>query len=333
MKALVTGGGGFVGKNLVRALLDRGDQVRILARSEHADVEAWGVEAHRGDVADPAAVDRATAGVDCVFHVASKVGYWGPYAGYQATNVGGTDNLLEACRRHGVPRLLYTSTPSVAIGTRAGFEGADETTPYPERFLSPYGRSKAEAERRVLAANGPALRTAAIRPHFIYGPGDPQIAPRLVENAKRGTIARIGDGTNRVDVTYIDNCVAAHLAAQDALADPGSAVGGQAYFIGDPEPVRLWDFVARILAGRGAPPVEKRLSFATAFALGAALEGAFRMFAVKKEPPLTRMAAIILGTSHFFSHDKARRDFDYRPAIATDEGLSRYFAACAIEPA
>lgn len=329
MKALVTGGGGFLGKNLVRALLDRGEQVRILARSEYPELAGWGVETHRGDVRDAAAVDRAVEGVDCVFHVASKVGYWGPYAEYEATNVGGAKKLLDACRRHGVGRLLYTSTPSVAIGIRAGFEGADETTPYPARFLSPYGRSKAAAEKLVLAANGPTVRTAAIRPHFIYGPGDPQIAPRLVENAERGTIAQIGDGTNRVDVTYIDNCVAAHLAAQDALAEPNSAVAGQAYFVGDPEPVRLWDFVARILAGHGAPPVKKHLSYRTAFTLGALLEGAFRLFRMSREPPLTRMAAIILGTSHFFSHAKAVRDFGYAPKVTTDEGLERYFASIA----
>lgn len=327
MKALVTGGGGFLGKNLVRALLERGDEVRILARSEYPELAGWGVEALQGDVQDEAAVDSAVAGVDCVFHVASKVGYWGPYREYEATNVGGARKLLDACRRHGVGRLLYTSTPSVAIGTRAGFEGADESTPYPERFLSPYGRSKAAAEKLILAANGSDLRTAAIRPHFIYGPGDPQIAPRLVENAERGTIAQIGDGTNRVDVTYIDNCVAAHLGAQDALAEPKSKVAGQAYFVGDPEPVRLWDFVAKLLAGHGAPPVKKRLSYRAAFTIGALLEGTFRLLRVRREPPLTRMAAIILGTSHFFSHEKAARDFGYAPQVTTEDGLTRYFAS------
>jgi nucleoside-diphosphate-sugar epimerase len=324
MKALVTGGGGFLGSHLVRALLARGDEVRILARGDHSRL---GVEAHRGDVVDAEAVDRAVAGVECVFHVAAKVGYWGPYAEYEATNVGGTRHLLEACRKHGVQRFLYTSTPSVAIGTQAGFEGADETTPYPERFLSPYGRSKAAAEQLVLAASCPALRTAAIRPHFIYGPGDPQIAPRLADNARRGTIAQIGDGTNRVDVTYIDNCVDAHVRAQDALADPTSPVAGQAYFIGDPAPVRLWEFVAKVLEGVGAPPVKKRISFKTAFAVGAALEASFELFRVKKEPPLTRMAAIILGTSHFFSHGKAHEHFGYEPQVTTEEGLARYFAS------
>jgi nucleoside-diphosphate-sugar epimerase len=324
MKALITGGGGFLGSNLVRALVARGDQVRILARGDHSRL---GVEALRGDVVDAGAVDRAVAGVDCVFHVAAKVGYWGPYSEYEAINVGGTQNLLQACRRHEVARFLYTSTPSVAIGTSAGFEGADESTPYPERYLSPYARSKAAAEKLVIAASCDELRTAAIRPHFIYGPGDPQIAPRLAENARRGTIARIGDGTNRVDVTYIDNCVDAHLRAQDALADPKSPVAGQAYFIGDPAPVRLWDFVAKVLSGVGAPPVKKHLSFGAAFAIGAALEASFSLFAVKKEPPLTRMAAIILGTSHFFSHEKARAHFGYEPRITTEEGLSRYFAS------
>jgi nucleoside-diphosphate-sugar epimerase len=323
MKVLVTGGGGFLGGNLVRALLRRGDQVRVLARGEHPSIAALGAELVRGDVADEAAVDRAVAGTGGVFHVASKIGYWGAYREYERTNVTGTEALLAAAEKHRVERFLYTSTPSVAIGTEAGFEGADEALPYPERFLSPYARSKARAERIVLARSSPALRTAALRPHFIYGPGDPHIAPRLVENARKGRIARIGDGTNQVDVTYIDNCVDAHLAAFDALGDPTSPVAGQAYFIGDPAPVRLWDFVARVLETHGAPAVEKHLSFGTAYAIGAALEVAFKTFAVRTEPPLTRLGAIMLGTSHFFSHEKARRDFGYRPAITTDVGLQR----------
>lgn len=327
MSLLITGGGGFLGKNIVRALLDRGAEVRVLGRSAYPELEAWGVPCVRGDVADPEAVDRAVAGVESVFHVASRVGYWGDLSAYRTTNVEGTRLLLERARAAGVKRFVYTSTPSVVIGREGLPVGADESLPYPERYLSPYGPTKAEAERLVLAANDPAsFRTVALRPHFIFGPGDPQVVPRILENARRGTLAQVGDGSNRVDVTYIDSAVAAHLQAHDALADPASPAQGQAYFIGQEAPVLLWDFVARVLEGFGAPPVKKRISFRTAWTIGATLEGVYRALPLRGEPPLTRMAAVILGTSHSFSHAKAARDFGYQPAVSVEEGLARLFA-------
>ncbi|MEQ9504361.1 MAG: NAD-dependent epimerase/dehydratase family protein [Deltaproteobacteria bacterium] len=327
MKALVTGGGGFLGKNLTKHLLERGDEVRIFARSKYPEVEAMGAEAVQGDVTDRAAVDAAVAGVDIVFHTASRIGYWGDYAEYESINVGGTTNIVEACRAAGVERLVYTSTPSVVIGADGVDAGSDETVAYPDAYLSSYGPTKAQAEKLALAASDASFRVAALRPHFIFGPGDPHIAPRLVENAKKGTIAQVGDGSNRVDVAYIDNVVSAHVKLGDALADPTTPCGGQAYFLGDAEPVKLWDFVGRVLEGMKAPPVKKNVSFKMAWRIGATLEFFYRTFGVEKEPPLTRMAAVMLGTSHYFSHAKAARDFGYAPLVTTDEGLERLFAA------
>lgn len=327
MKALVTGGGGFLGKNLTKRLIERGDEVRIFARGAYPEVEALGAESMQGDVTDRAAVDRAVAGVDVVFHTASRIGYWGPYSEYETINVGGTKNIVEACRAAGVQRLVYTSTPSVVIGDEGVPANADETIAYPERYLSSYGPTKAQAEKYALGASDASLRVAAIRPHFIFGPGDPHIAPRLVENAKKGTIAQVGDGTNKVDVAYIDNVVSAHVQLGDALADPKTPCSGQAYFLGQSEPVVLWDFIGQVLEGMKAPPVKKNVSFKAAWAIGATLEFGYRLFGVQKEPPLTRMAAVMLGTSHYFSHDKAARDFGYDPVVSTEEGLQRLFAA------
>lgn len=327
VKALITGGGGFLGKNLTKALLDRGDEVTIFARGQYPEVEAMGAKAIRGDVTDAEAVKSAVAGMDVVFHTASRIGYWGDPKEYERINVGGTKNIVDACRAAKIERLVYTSTPSVVIGKEGVTAGSDETVPYPDAYLSSYGPTKAAAERSVLEANDETLRTASLRPHFIFGPGDPHIAPRLVENAKKGTVAQVGDGSNMVDVAYIDNVVDAHVRLGDALADPKAPSAGQAYFLGDKEPVKLWDFVGNVLEGLGAPPVKKQISFKTAWRIGATLEGVYGFFGVKKEPPLTRMAAVMLGTSHYFSHEKAQRDFGYDPAVSTEEGLQRLFAA------
>lgn len=325
MRYLVTGGGGFLGQNIVRRLLDQGHEPVVLGRSRYPHLEDWNVPCVRGDVRDAESVKKALDGVQGVFHVAAKVGYWGRYADYESINVDGTQTMLEAAAAAGVRRFVYTSTPSVAIGPEGQLEGVDETTPYPERYLSHYGPTKAEAERRVLAANRDGFQTGAIRPHFIYGPGDPQVAPRLVERSHQGRIAQVGDGTNQVDVCYIDNVVDAHVQLMAALDEDGAAAAGQAFFLGDDAPIRLWDFVAQVLEGHGAPPVKKRVSFKTAWRIGVALEGLYKLLPPDREPPMTRMAAVILGTSHYFSHAKAAAAFGYAPAVSTQEGLERLF--------
>lgn len=326
VKALVTGGGGFLGQHIVRQLLDRGDEVRVLGRSRYPHLEEWNVPCVQGDVRDAEAVAAAVKGCDTIFHVAARVGYWGRHSEYVETNVNGTQHLLAAAQSAEVERFVYTSTPSVVIGADGVEAGGDERLEYPARYLSSYGPTKAEAERNVLAAHAPSgVRTAALRPHFVFGPRDPQIVPRLVRRAKEGRLAQVGDGTNQVDVSYIDNVVDAHIQLADALGSSDSPAGGKAYFLGQAEPVRLWDFVRDVLAGVGAPPVRRRLSFNAAYRLGWALEGLYRLAPPSKEPPLTRMAAVILGTSHYFNHEAAHRDFGYAPKVSTAEGLERTF--------
>lgn len=327
MTVVVTGGGGYLGTALVRRLVQRGASVRVLGRSPYPHLEPLGVEQIRGDVRDRDAVAAALDGAAAVFHVAARVGYWGAHEDYRSTNVDGTQNVLDAARSAGVERVIYTSTPSVVIGAEGVTAGADASLPYPDRYLSSYGPTKAEAERRVLAANGDGLATVALRPHFIFGPHDPQVVARVVARAREGRLAQIGDGTNRVDVTYLDNCVDAHVEAHDALTAADVACAGRAYFLGQEEPVELWSFVAQLLEGFGAPPVKRKLSLRAAYALGATLEGAYRVFGRAAEPPLTRMAAIMLGTDHWFDHAAAERDFGWRPRVSIQDGLEGTLAA------
>src|SRR5690606_6465752 len=231
MKVLVTGGGGFLGQALCRALLARGHAVHSFQRSHSPALQAMGVVQHRGDLADAAAVARAVAGMDAVLHNAAKAGAWGSYGSYYQANVVGTRNVIAACRANGVQRLVYTSTPSVTHRATHPVEGlgADEV-PYGEDFQAPYAATKAIAEQEALAANGPELAVVALRPRLIWGPGDPQILPRLVERAHAGRLRLVGDGSNLVDTTYIDNAAQAHLDALDRLA-PDAACAGKAYFI------------------------------------------------------------------------------------------------------
>ncbi len=321
MTALVTGGGGFLGSAIVRLLREQGQLVRSYSRQCYSHLAELGVEQFQGDLTDLPAIERAIQGCDIVYHVAAKAGVWGRYREFFAANVTGTKNVLEACRKHRVSRLVYTSSPSV-IYQGGDMEGVDESAPYPKRFEAYYPETKAIAEQMVLAANGPRLATIALRPHLIWGPGDPHLAPRLLERARQGKLRRIGRGSNKVDVIHIDNAAHAHVLAGEQLL-PGSPIAGKAYFLSQGEPVVLWDFINRILEAANIPPVRKSISFSLAWTVGMVLETIYRLLPLKGEPPMTRFVARQLATSHWFDISAARRDLGYAPTVSTNIGLER----------
>jgi nucleoside-diphosphate-sugar epimerase len=322
MHALLTGPGGFLGRYIVEQLLARGDTVRGFARGEYSELQAAGVELVRGDLSDRVAVVTACGGVDCVFHVAGRVGIWGPWREYHAANVIGTQNVIAACREHGVGRLVFTSSPSVTFDGRDQ-RGIDERAPYPKKWLAHYPHSKAIAEQSVLSASDDNLRTCSMRPHLVWGPRDHHLTARLVQRARADKLRRVGDGTNLVDMIYVENAAEAHLQAADALARPDSPVAGKAYFISQGEPVNCWQWIDEILALVDLPPVLKSVSARTAYIAGAVLEAAYRLLGRNDEPRMTRFLARQLATSHWFNISAARRDFGYQPRVSTAEGMQR----------
>ena len=228
MNILVTGGGGFVGGYVVERLLQRGYSVRSLGRSPQPQLAAKGVEVVCGDLTDAAVVTAACEGVDAVFHVAARAGVWGSWESYYGPNVIGTRNVVNACRAQGVGRLVYTSTPSVVFNRQA-ISGGDESLPYGRDWLCHYAHTKAIAEEEALAANGEALKVVALRPHLIFGPGDPHLLPRVIESAPAGRLKIVGDGASRVDVSYVGNVADAHLNAFDALQS-GRGAGQRLFY-------------------------------------------------------------------------------------------------------
>lgn len=325
MRALVTGGGGFLGGAIVRALRARGEEVRSFSRAHYEALRAAGVQQFEGDLADPAALGAAVRDTDVVFHVAAKAGIWGDYADYHCTNVIGTENVIAACRLHGVRKLVYTSSPSVVFDGR-DMAGADESVPYPAHFAAHYPGTKALAEQRVRAANDAQLATVSLRPHLIWGPGDNHLLPRLVARARAGQLRRIGSRPTRIDTVYVDNAAEAHLLAADRLA-PGSPVAGKVYFISQGEPVPTWEMVNRLLQAAGAPPVSRAIPLWLALTLAWGFETAHRIGGRQGEPRLTRFVVHEMATSHWFDISAARRDLAYAPAVSIAEGLTRLRAA------
>lgn len=321
MKVLVTGGGGFLGGAVVRRLLHRGDRVASFHRGLYPELTAVGVHCIRGDLANVKDVAQAVQGCDAVIQVAAKAGVWGPYEDYYRANVLGTRNIIEACRSAGVPRLVFTSSPSVVFSGRDE-NGVDETAPYPASYLAHYPATKAEAERLVLAANGPNLATVALRPHLIWGPGDSHLLPRLADRAAAGKL-RLVRRENLVDSTYIDNAAHAHELALDRLVDATSAPAGRAYFISNGEPRPMAALINELLATQGMPPITRTISPGMAYAAGAVLEFVHRLLPGLGEPPLTRFVARQLATAHWFDLSAAKRDLGYRPLVSHAEGLAR----------
>lgn len=318
-KILVTGGGGFLGKAIVRQLLAKGHQVTSFSRATYPDLDALGVRQSAGDLADADAVKDAVRDKDTVFHVAAKAGVWGAFEDYFRTNVTGTRNVISACRDCRTRILVYTSSPSVVFDG-GNMQGVDESVPYPTHYHAPYPQTKAMAEQAVLAAAGVALQTVALRPHLIWGPQDNHLVPRII--ARAASLRRVGDGKNRVDTIYVDNAARAHVLAMEALAK-NPAVSGRAYFISDDHPIALWEMVDRILAAGGKPPVTRSLSPTAAYCIGAMLEWVYRAFKISGEPQMTRFVARELATSHWFDISAAKRDLGYTADISIAEGMRR----------
>ena len=321
MNILVTGGGGFLGSHLARRLLEMGHHVTVLGRRRYPSLPENIIQL-QADLREPKAVSEACREQDSVFHAGALPGIWGTKKDFYQTNVEGTRHVIQGCLKHGVRKLVFTSSPSV-IYNQTDMENVDESAPYPSHYLSDYPKTKALAEQEIMTANGQqGLMTVSLRPHLIWGPGDPHLVPRIIERARKRQLIRVGEGTNKVDIIYIDNAVEGHIRAWQAL-EPGSSVAGRCYFLSDGEPVVLWDWINQLLSALGIDPVMKSISYGMAKNLGWILEGVYRILGLGGEPRMTRFLAGQLATSHYFDISRARRDFNYEVKVPPEEGMKR----------
>ena len=335
MRVLVTGCGGYLGSEIVRQLLRRGDTVIGVSRGEYPDLVDQGMQHTRGDLIDGEFTSRTIRGVDSVVHTAAVAGVWGPWKHFYRTNTVATENVVAACQSAGIHSLVFTSSPSVTFdgGNQSGI---DETAPYARRWMCHYPHSKALAERAVLAAHrSDGLHTVALRPHLIWGENDPHILPRLIERARAGKLRIIGRSTNLIDNVHVTNAAAAHLDAIDTLhADSSRArpAGGRAYFISQGTPVNCWDWIARLCRIAGVAPPTKRIGYAAAYAVGASLEAMYRVSGRRTEPPMTRFVAAQMARDHYFDISAARKRLGYHVRVSTSDGLAELSRCWATDP-
>ncbi|MFK0571839.1 NAD-dependent epimerase/dehydratase family protein [Endozoicomonas sp.] len=325
-KVLVTGGAGFLGKNLARVLLGRGYQVRVFDLAQ-CDLEHPNLEKIQGNICDKTLVTKTCEGIDTVFHTAAVIEIRSTKVVSQQVkklsydiNLGGTRNIIDACLTQGIKRLVYTSSNSVVINGQPIANG-NEAMPYVDGFRDLYTETKVKAEQQVLAANGNnGLYTCAIRPSGIWGPGDQTMFKLLIKELISGSFkALVGDGNARLDNSYVHNLIHGKLLAASQLSKHGNA-SGQAYFINDGEPINMMEFSRPLVEQLGYPYPKTRIPYPLIKTVISAWEKLHQWFKVG-EPPQSTLALERIGIDNFFSIDKARRDLGYEPLYTSESGM------------
>ncbi|MCE3200427.1 NAD-dependent epimerase/dehydratase family protein [Paenibacillus sonchi] len=320
-RVLVTGATGFLGRHAVRRFAELGWEVFGLGRNLEAgqQIEKDGAVFVCEDLRHTEAAARACTGMDLVFHCAALSSPWGKYSDFVACNVEATRNIAEGCKRHGVPRLIHISTPSL-YSSRKSRLSIREADPLPPKPANSYAATKLMAERVVQQAAGEGLAVFILRPRAIFGPMDNALFPRLLAANQGKGVPLLDGGGAMIDVTCVENVIDAMLLCSSA---PLSAAG-RAYNITNGEPILFRDLLERLFARLEIPLHSRQLPYRTAYALAGLLEGVYKLLPFLGEPVLTRYSASALGVSQTLDISLAREQLGYHPRVTTDEGLQSF---------
>ncbi len=320
--AFVTGGSGFIGRQLISRLTADSGRVRALARSDAsaAAVEALGAEAVRGDLGDRESMAAGAEGCELTFHLAAHLGDSGAWEDFERGNVEGTRNALDASETAGVRRFVHCSTEA-ALMAGEPLVNVDETAPLRPDSKAPYPATKARAEQLVRSANREGFETVVIRPRFVWGEGDTTLLPVMKEMIEKGRFAWIGGGSNITDITHVGNVVEGLVLAAERGAP------GEAYFVTDGEPVVFREFVTELLATKGIEPPDRSLPGALAGPMAAVSEAAWKLLPLPGDPPMSRFTSWVLTQECTINIAKARSELGYEPVITREQGLEEMRAA------
>lgn len=320
--AFVTGGSGFVGGALIRRLTGDGWTVRAIARSDAAAVAVRerGAESVAGDLDDLAALREGARGADVAFHAAAHLGEWGSRSAFERVNVGGTRNVLRACREAGVARFVHVGTEAALLAGRP-LVMVDERAPLRPDSPALYAATKAQAEMAVLESGAEGFATMVVRPRLVWGVGDTTILPAIVDAVRRGRWAWIGGGRHLTSTTHVDNVVEGLVLA----AQRGTS--GGVWFVTDGEPVVFREFMEALLRTQGLDVPERAVPRAVAGVVASAGELAWRLLPLPGRPPLTRLAFWLASQEATIDIGRARGELGYAPVITRDAGLARLAAA------
>lgn len=305
---LITGATGGLGLALVEAARRGGHDVLATGRSTVARgrIEASGARFVAADLTKPGAAEALCAGRESVVHAAALSAAWGREADFERINVEATRALLAAAKAAGCRRCVFVSSPSIfaSFRDRLGLRGSDPPADPP---LNAYARSKLAAERLVLAANGTAMATCAVRPRAIAGPDDRVLLPALAALVRRKRMPLIGGGGALIELTDVRDAARAILLAEDRI----EAIAGRAVNISSGRPVAVRDVAAGLAEALGASPKRVNLPIPVARLAAALLEAKARL--AGGEPALSRYALATLAWSQTFDMAEPERLIGYRP--------------------
>lgn len=317
---LVIGGGGFLGRHLVEKLLDRGYAVSVFdVRQTFTDDN---VKFFMGDLCNKEELLPALKNVSIVFHCATPSPLSNNRALFYKVNYQGTLTIIEACKEQGVKRLVLTSSASVVYEGR-DIKAGTESLPYARKPMDYYTETKILQEKAVLGSNSEGFFTVALRPHGIFGPHDPHMIPTTVRLARAGKMKYIiGNGKNLVDFTYVENVAYGHVLAAENLK-PGSGVCGKAYNITNDEPIEFWTFMSQMVVGLGYTAPRYRLPFWLIYMIALIIQMFVTILRPIKaiRPTFTPMAVALAGTHHFYSCERAKKDFGYKPPVLMNDAV------------
>nr|WP_314484521.1 NAD-dependent epimerase/dehydratase family protein [uncultured Pseudomonas sp.] len=320
MRILVTGASGFIGGRFARFALEQGLDVRVSGRRaegvEH--LVRRGAQFIPGDLGDPELARRLCQGVEAVVHCAGAVGHWGTYPTFHQGNVVVTENIVEGCLKEHVRRLVHLSSPSIYFNGRSRLAVGEDQVP--GRFRDHYAKSKFLAEQKVFGAQEFGLEVLALRPRFVIGAGDASLLPRLLHLQRKGRLAIIGNGLNKVDFTSVHNL---NDALYSALFADGHALG-QAYNISNGQPLPLWDVVNYVMRQLQLPQVTRYRSYGLAYGLAALNEAICAVWPGRPEPALSRLAMQVMSRDFTLDISRASQYLNYQPATSIWTALDEF---------
>ena len=325
---LITGATGLLGSHIAEQLVAAGQPVRALVRpsSDTSFLDSLGVEKVLGDVTQPDSLPEAMRGVDTVYHAAAQVGDWGKWKWYVDVTINGTGNMLAAAKQAGVKRFLHVSSIS-AYGHPDG-EGLiiDETAPLGVALhkWSYYSRAKAIAEQMAWDAHAAGdVPVTVVKPSWLYGERDRASLPRLIRAIRAGKAKLIGDGTNRLNLTYAGN-----EAEGCVLAATNEKALGESYNLSSDGAIQQREYINKIAECLGCPPVTRKVPYGVARSAAFLMELFGHMLGRKKPPLVTRYSVWLIGRRCFFSSEKARRELGWEPTVGYDEGVRLAVESC-----
>jgi nucleoside-diphosphate-sugar epimerase len=316
MRIFLTGGSGFVGRNLIKTLVKQGFEVRSLVKwkNEIELIKDCGAIPIFGDINDFQVLKSGMEGCNVVFHVAAKVDDWGVLKDFEQVNIRGTEQVIAAAKATGVPRLVYVSTEAVLIGGEP-IINSDETRLLPKKPLGFYPQTKAIAETKVIEANSDTLTTVVVRPRFVWGKGDTTLLPRFLKNMREGNFAWISGGHYPTSTCHVQNLCQGLICA----AERGK--GGEIYFITDGSPVDFRSFITELARTQGVEPGTRSIPRWFVWFLAWSLESAWNILNLEGSPPITRTALSMIANEVTVNDTKARREIGYQTVISRQEGI------------